>query len=89
MLNKILQQLKVKKGLYTSTSPIDRSLSKHALELYEKKTDLKKFTKLAMSDPEDLSHNELVAENNIIDPIDEEHLNGLINNDNFLKDLGL
>ncbi len=62
------------------------SLSKHALNLYQKKTDIKNFTKLALSDPEDLSHNNIVK-NQQLDEYDI--LFDLSNNEEFLKDLGL
>ena len=62
-----------------------KKLSERALKLYEKKTDIKKFTKLVLSDPEDLSHNKLVEEQK-----DEyDILFDLTNNEEFLKDLGL
>lgn len=65
-----------------------RGLSKHALNLYVKKSDIKNFTKLALSNPEDKSHNKLVEELDIIDPWGDD-LFDLANNENFLKDLGL
>lgn len=100
MFEKLAKQLKRQqqgeKTQNAMTSPIGGSLKKlseHAIDLYVKKTDLKKFTKLALSDPEDKSHNELIEKllrkNEIIDPLDEKNLEGLIGNDNFLRDLGL
>ena len=99
MLNKLMEQIKFqKRGKVSSmmTSPIDDCLKKQseiALKLYEKTSDIKKFTGLALSNPEDDSHNKIVnkmlGNNDIIDPLDEEHLRGLIGNDNFLRDLGL
>lgn len=62
-----------------------KKLSEHALNLYQKKTDIKNFTKLVLSDPQDMSHNTLVKEN-----IDEyDILFDLTNNEEFLKDLGI
>lgn len=70
-----------------------KSLSKHALNLYERKTDVKNFTKLVLSDPENTSHNKIVDElfskNGNIDPYSEESLFDLSNNEKFLRDLGL
>jgi len=60
-----------------------KNLSKHALKLYERKTDINNFTKLVLSDPENTSHNELV------DKLFEESLFDLSENERFLKDLGL
>lgn len=69
----------------TTQKKLLKQLSEHALNLYQKKTDIKNFTKLVLSDPEDISHNTLVKEN-----IDEyDILFDLTNNDEFLKDLGL
>ena len=38
----------------TSKNEFLDSLSKHALKLYEKKCDIKNFTKLVLSDPENI-----------------------------------
>ena len=63
-----------------------KSLSEHALNLYEKKTDIKRFTDLALSDPCDCSHEDLVKDAGL----DEyDILFDLSNNEEFLKDLGL
>lgn len=69
-----------------------KGLSKHALKLYEKQCDIKHFTKLALSDPENTDHNEIVAElfrKGIKDPLEQEKLSNLADNEKFLKDLGL
>lgn len=98
----MLEKLNIKTTLKTKeksfsgmTSPVSsvlKNLSKHALDLYVKKADINKFTKLALSNPQDKSHNEIVKklfeQENIIDPLSEENLSGLIGNENFLKDLG-
>ncbi len=55
-----------------------KRLSEHALNLYEKKTDIKKFTQLALSDPENDDYKELT-----------EKLFDLSENEKFLRDLGL
>ena len=68
------------------------SLSKHALKLYEKQTAIKNFTKLVLSDPENLSHNDRVSEllkSGVKDPLDKEQLSNLSNNQKLLRDLGL
>lgn len=96
MLKKIVQQFVSQKSdnkTGFATNPVLAEMSRHALDLYVKKSDIKKFTGLVLSNPEDKSHNKLVEklieEENIIDPLDEEHLKGLIGNDNFLRDMGL
>ena len=100
MFEKLARQLNIRNKQNQGsgmTSPFDagsceeknsilRKLSKQALDLYQKKTDIKNFTKLALSDPQDSSHNELVKEKQL----DEyDILFDLSNNDEFLKDLGL
>lgn len=100
MLKKSQQQLKTQNSSLSGgniSSPIERlrepvqknilkKLSQHVLNLYQKKTDIKKFTELALSNPEDTSHNDLVKEKNL----DEyDLLFDLPDNEDFLKDLGL
>ena len=107
MLSKFVQQLKfnnVDNAHSGMTSPFSsvraelkkiflKKLSEHAVEMYEHKADVANFTKLALSDPEDLSHNELVNDlfdkKGIKDPFSDLHFEKLLGNENFLKDLGL
>jgi len=100
MLKKIVGQLNLKSSQKCddfATSPLEeakqserknllKTLSERALNLYQKRTDIKKFTKLALSNPEDLSHDKIVKEKEL----DEyDLLFDLTNNEEFLKDLGL
>ena len=63
-----------------------KKLSHRALNLYQKKSDIKKFTEFALSDPNDNTHNDLIKEKGL----DEfDMLFDLTNNEDFLKDLGL
>ena len=60
--------------------------------MYEKKSDIKKFTKLVLSNPENKSHNKLVDAlftHGCISAQDDEKLKELSDNQKFLKDLGL
>lgn len=60
--------------------------------MYERKCDIKNFTKLALSDPENDSHNKIMDElfaKGVIDPSEDEKLLELSDNTRFLKDLGL
>ena len=70
---------------------VDESdISKEALKMYERDLDIKRFSSLAMSDPEDLSHNVLVAQNVFgvnDESFDSKILEGIFNNKMFLKDL--
>lgn len=68
-------------------------LSKKALDLYEKQSDIKNFSRLVLSDPENTSHNDIVSDlvdkGVIIDPFEDEKLEKLADNSRFLRDLGL
>lgn len=68
-------------------------LTKTAVDLYEKQADVKKFTKLVLSDPENTSHNKLVdalfSHGIVSVNEDDEKLLKLSDNKRFLKDLGL
>lgn len=100
MFKKLASQLntkKMQKDEFCSSSPFEqlknsaqnmilKNLSNHALNLYQRKTDIKNFTKLALSNPEDISHDEIVK-NKELDEYDI--LFDLSNNEEFLKDLGL
>ena len=67
-------------------------MSENAVKLYEQKSDVKKFTKLVLSNPENDSHNKLVDalfSHGIVSKEDDEKLLELSNNTRFLRDLGL
>ncbi|MGN0030956.1 MAG: hypothetical protein ACI37Q_03275 [Candidatus Gastranaerophilaceae bacterium] len=107
MFKKLAKQLKVQNSensCFPMSSPMRtlkeetkksflKSLSCHALNLYERKTDINNFTRLALSDPENNSHNKIVdklfGEAGFVDPFEEEKLFELSENERFLKDLGL
>lgn len=77
----------------TSKNEFLDNLSKKAIKLYEQQHDVKKFTQLVLSDPENLNHNEIVNDlfnkGNLIDPLEDEKLERLADNKRFLRDLGL
>lgn len=107
MFKKLAKQLKSQNdetAHYLMSSPIDhvnvddknsylKQLSKHAIDLYERRTDIKNFSKLVLSDPDNNSHDKIVdklfSEHNIIDPFEENILLELSENEKFLDDLGL
>lgn len=107
MFKKLAKQLKAandETSCFPMSSPINsfkeetkttflKGLSKHALNLYERKTDITNFTKLALSNPENTTHNKIVDDlfrkNGTIDPFSEDALFNLSENERFLKDLGL
>ena len=69
-----------------------KNLSEKALELYEKQSDINKFTELALSNPENESHNGLMQDlfdSGVSDPFEDLKLAQLADNQKFLKDLGL
>ena len=67
-------------------------LSRQAVQMFEKKCDIKNFSKLVLSDPENTSHNEIVSElfkKGVKDPLENEKLAELADNSKLLEDLGL
>jgi hypothetical protein len=63
-----------------------------ALDMYERKCDVKNFSKLVLSDPENDSHNKIMDElfsHGVKDPFDEKNITELSENTRFWRDLGL
>lgn len=61
-----------------------------ALDMYERQCDIKNFSKLVLSNPENDSHSKIMDElfsNGVKDPFDD--LSQLSDNKRFLRDLGL
>ena len=77
-----------------NTNPyVDRTeISSNALELFQKDCDIAKFTKIAISDPTDMSHldrmKELFSEG-VIDVYEDDVLQTLVTNPKLLNDLEL
>lgn len=70
----------------------ETAISDEAVNLYQKEQDVKQFNTLAMSDPEDLSHEEIIANlfnKGASDPFSDEVLGELSENQNLLNDLSL
>ena len=60
--------------------------------MYERNCDIKNFSKLVLSNPENDSHNKIMDElfsRGVVDPSDDERLLELSDNSRFLRDLGL
>ncbi len=101
MFQKLMKQLRQNDGRTKSssmmTSPFEsndvlKKLSYDALNLFERKMDVKKFTRLALSNPENTNYVEQVNElfkSGVKDPLSDEELDLLFSNPKFLKDLGL
>lgn len=72
---------------------IDSSdISNTAMKMFEKEQDVSNFTKLATSDPENTSHNDMVKQlfsEGVTDPFEDSALSELTNNQSLLDDLGL
>ena len=69
-----------------------KKMSERAVELYEHKSDVNKFSEMVLSDPENTSHNDIMQDlfsNGVIDPFEESKLSELTDNKKFLRDLGL
>lgn len=76
----------------TSKNDVYKQMSEKAVELYEHKSDVNKFSKLVLSDLENLSHNDLMKDlfdSGVKDPLEDLKLEQLADNQKFLKDLGL
>lgn len=70
----------------------ETAISDEAVNLYQKEQDIKQFNTLAMSDPEDLSHEEIIANlfsNGGSDPLSDEVLEELSGNQKLLNDVAL
>ena len=106
MFKKLAQQLKkeiTRKQYYSVSLPFGdvfltdkneyyKKLSEKALDLYERKSEVKKITDLVLSDSENTSHNDLMQnlfESGVSDPLEDLKLEQLADNQKFLKDLGL
>ena len=105
MFKKLAQKLNIEKNNKNSATinPLDvdfdgrksvflDKLTRTAVNMYERKSDIKKFTKLAISNPENDSHNRIMDElfsKGVIDASDDEKLLELSDNTRFLRDLGL
>lgn len=96
----LIQQNEIEKTKLNKKNPyanVDKNLlidetniSNEAMDMYQRDLDIKRFSALAMSDPEDLSHNLLVAQNVFgaqDTSFDNKIFEGIFNNKVFLKDL--
>ena len=87
--------------LNTVTNPYSKSQSHYvdkteisldAIKLFEKDCDIKKFTNIAISNPEDTSHLERMKElfsEGVIDVFEDDVLEKLLDNTKLLDDLAL
>lgn len=77
----------------TNNPYVDKSeISANAMELFQRDLDINKFTKIAMSDLNDISHLDLMNNlfsQGVVDVTDENILSELVTNSKLLDDLGL
>lgn len=70
----------------------ETAISDEAVNLYQKEQDIKQFSKLAMSDPGDLSHEEIISglfAKGGADLFSDESMQELASNQRLLDDLSL
>ena len=70
----------------------ETAISNDAVNLYQKEQDVKQFNNLAMSDPQDLSHEDIISnlfDKGVSDPFSDEALTSLSGNQKLLDDLSL
>ena len=81
----------LQKGGYTKNPYVDKSeISANAMQLFQKDLDIRKFTKIASQNPEDLSYLEQMQElfaQGVVDPFDEDALSKLVENSKLWDDL--
>lgn len=89
-----------KTGLFAKKNPFEKTdssylidemnISTDAVKMYQRDKDIKQFSKLALSDPNDTSHNSKVAEqieNGQIQFGDKDVVNSLFSNSSFMQEL--
>lgn len=78
-------------GIY-GENDFSKMISKRALKLYERQCDINRFSKLVLSDPENLSHEEMVQDllnSGVTDYTAEDEIELLTSNERLMKDLGI
>ena len=83
----------LQKSNYAANSYLDRSeISSNAMQLFQRDLDINKFTKIATSNQDDLSHLDRMRElfsDGVIDVFEDEVISKLVTNENLRDDLGL
>ena len=78
-------------GIY-GENDFSKMISKRALKLYERQCDIKRFSKLVLSDPENISHEEMVENllnSDVKDCTEDDEIELLTTNERLMKDLGI
>lgn len=83
----------LQKNGYGNNPYVDKTeISSNAMKLFQRDLDINKFTKLAVSNPEDKSYLKQVQElfeNGVVDVYEDDVLSELVNNSKFREDLSL
>jgi len=95
IINLAALRANAQKNAYANNSNpyVDKSeISVNAIELFQKDCDINRFNKIAMSNPQDLSHlermNEIFSEG-VIDVFEDDVLSELVTNSKLWDDLEL
>lgn len=83
----------LQKNGYSTNSCVDTSeISSNAMKLFQRDLDINKFTKIAISDEDDLSHLDIMQklfDEGIIDVGEDDVLSKLVTNEKLQSDLDL
>ena len=83
----------LQKSGYASSPYVDRTeISSNAMQLFQKDLDINKFTQIAISDSNDMSHLERVKEifnDGVVDVYEDDVLSTLVTNQKLWDDLEL
>ena len=81
----------LQKSGYSKNPYVDKTeISANAMQLFQKDLDVRKFTKLASQNPEDLSYLEQMQDlfsQGVVDPFEEDVLSELVTNSKLWDDL--
>lgn len=81
----------IQRGAYSSNPYVDKTeISQNAMQMFQRDLDIKKFTKIASENPEDISHLERMRElfdSGVVDPFEEDILGELATNSKLWDDL--
>ena len=79
------------KNGYATNPYVDKTeISSDAMKMFQRDLDVKKFTKIASSNPEDISHLDRMRElfeNGVVDAYEDEVLSELVTNSKLWDDL--
>lgn len=81
----------LQKSGYSKNPYVDKTeISANAMQLFQKDLDVRKFTKIASQNPEDISYLEQMQElfsQGVVDPFEEDVLSKLVTNSKLWDDL--